>query len=248
MPGFATSAHTKANAIRLMEALGVTWHELDIRPAAQRMLADIGHPFAHGEPVYDLTFENVQAGLRTDYLFRLANHHNGIVIGTGDLSELALGWCTYGVGDQMSHYNVNAGVPKTLIQHLIRWVISSEQFAPDVATTLDAILATEITPELVPTKNGETPQSTEAQYRPLRAAGFQPVLHAAPRLRAVEDRLPGVARLGRRGEGRLAARLSRPSDAAPTTCRRSATGWRCSCAASSRSASSSARPCRTGRR
>ena len=126
MPGFATSAHTKANAIRLMQSLGVTWQELDIRPAAQRMLADIGHPFSQGEPVYDLTFENVQAGLRTDYLFRLANHHNGIVIGTGDLSELALGWCTYGVGDQMSHYNVNAGVPKTLIQHLIRWVISSQ--------------------------------------------------------------------------------------------------------------------------
>ena len=96
------------------------------------MLGDIGHPFAQGKPVYDLTFENVQAGLRTDYLFRLANHHDGIVIGTGDLSELALGWCTYGVGDQMAHYNVNAGVPKTLIQHLIRWVISSHQFAPDV--------------------------------------------------------------------------------------------------------------------
>ena len=113
--------------------------------------------------------------MRTDYLFRLANHHNGIVIGTGDLSELALGWCTYGVGDQMSHYNVNAGVPKTLIQHLIRWVISSQQFAPDVLKTLDAILATEISPELVPTKEGETPQSTEAQYRPVRAAGLQPV-------------------------------------------------------------------------
>ena len=92
------------------------------------MLNDIGHPFARGEPVYDVTFENVQAGLRTDYLFRLANHHGGFVIGTGDLSELALGWCTYGVGDQMAHYNVNAGVPKTLIQHLIRWVISSGQF------------------------------------------------------------------------------------------------------------------------
>ena len=172
MPGFATSAHTKANAIRLMEALGVTWHELDIRPAAQRMLADIGHPFAQGEPVYDLTFENVQAGLRTDYLFRLANHHNGIVIGTGDLSELALGWCTYGVGDQMSHYNVNAGVPKTLIQHLIRWAISSKQFAAGVATTLDAILATEITPELVPTKAGETPQSTEAHIGPYALQDF----------------------------------------------------------------------------
>ena len=248
MPGFATSAHTKANAIRLMEALGVTWRELDIRPAAERMLSDIGHPFAQGEPVYDLTFENVQAGLRTDYLFRLANHHNGIVIGTGDLSELALGWCTYGVGDQMAHYNVNAGVPKTLIQHLIRWVISSRQFTPDVGVTLDAILATEITPELVPTKEGETPQSTEATYRPLRAAGLQPVLHAASRLRAVEDRVPRAARVGRCGERRLAARASRPSGAAPTIWRRYATGWRCSCAASSRSASSSGRRCRTGRR
>jgi NAD+ synthase (glutamine-hydrolysing) len=136
------------------------------------MLADIGHPFARGEAVYDLTFENVQAGLRTDYLFRLANHHNGIVIGTGDLSELALGWCTYGVGDQMSHYNVNAGVPKTLIQHLIRWTISSRQFEPGVLTTLEAILATEITPELVPTKAGETPQSTEANIGPYALQDF----------------------------------------------------------------------------
>ena len=106
-------------------SLGVTFEELDITPAARQMLADLDHPFADGEAVYDVTFENVQAGLRTDYLFRLANHRGGIVLGTGDLSELALGWCTYGVGDQMSHYNVNAGVPKTLIQHLIRWVIDS---------------------------------------------------------------------------------------------------------------------------
>ena len=172
MPGFATSAHTKSNAIALMKSLGVTWEELDIRPAAERMLADIEHPFARGEPVYDLTFENVQAGLRTDYLFRLANQHNGIVIGTGDLSELALGWCTYGVGDQMSHYNVNAGVPKTLIQHLIRWVISSQQFKPDVAATLNAILSTEISPELVPAKDGETPQSTEAHIGPYALQDF----------------------------------------------------------------------------
>ena len=143
--------HTKANAIRLMEALGVTWQELDIRPAARTHAEPTSAIRSRsGEPVYDMTFENVQAGLRTDYLFRLANHHDGIVIGTGDLSELALGWCTYGVGDQMAHYNVNAGVPKTLIQHLIRWVISSRQFAPDVRATLDAILATEISPELVP--------------------------------------------------------------------------------------------------
>jgi NAD+ synthase (glutamine-hydrolysing) len=172
MPGFATSAHTKSNAIRLMEALEVTWRELDIRPAAERMLSDIGHGSADGKPVYDTTFENVQAGLRTDYLFRLANHHNGIVIGTGDLSELALGWCTYGVGDQMAHYNVNAGVPKTLIQHLIRWAISSGQFTPDVGVTLDAILGTDITPELVPTKEGETPQSTEAAIGPYALQDF----------------------------------------------------------------------------
>jgi NAD+ synthase (glutamine-hydrolysing) len=172
MPGFATSDETKGNAIRLMQALEVTWRELDIRPAARQMLADMGHPFGRGEPVYDVTFENVQAGLRTDYLFRLANQNDAIVIGTGDLSELALGWCTYGVGDQMSHYNVNSGIPKTLIQHLIRWVISSGQFAEEVGATLDAILATEISPELVPAGAGERPQSTEAKIGPYALQDF----------------------------------------------------------------------------
>jgi NAD+ synthase (glutamine-hydrolysing) len=172
MPGFATSDRTKGNAHRLMQALGVTAHELDIRPAARQMLADMEHPFARGEEVYDVTFENVQAGLRTDYLFRLANQHGGIVIGTGDLSELALGWCTYGVGDQMAHYNVNSGVPKTLIQHLIRWAISSRQFDESVGATLDSILATEITPELVPVVAGETPQSTEANVGPYELQDF----------------------------------------------------------------------------
>jgi NAD+ synthase (glutamine-hydrolysing) len=172
MPGFATSDHTRQNALRLMQSMGVTWSELDIRPAALQMLADIGHPFADGQPVYDITFENVQAGLRTDFLFRLANHNNGIVIGTGDLSELALGWCTYGVGDQMAHYNVNAGVPKTLIQHLIRWTIATKQFAGPVLETLDAILATEISPELIPAADGEAPQSTEAQIGPYALQDF----------------------------------------------------------------------------
>ena len=133
LPGFATSAGTKTNAHRLMDALGITAEELDITPTAKLMLEEIGHPFARGEEVYDVTFENVQAGLRTDYLFRIANQRGGIVLGTGDLSELALGWATYGVGDQMSHYNVNAGIPKTFIQHLIRWVISSGQFEDEVA-------------------------------------------------------------------------------------------------------------------
>ena len=172
MPGFATTEHTKGNAIRLMESLGVTWEELDIRPAATEMLRGMGHPFARGEEVYDVTFENVQAGMRTDYLFRIANQRGGIVLGTGDLSELALGWCTYGVGDQMSHYGINAGVPKTLMQHLIRWVVSSEQFESHVSDTLLSILDTEITPELVPTREGEQPQSTEAKIGPYSLQDF----------------------------------------------------------------------------
>ena len=172
MPGFASGDHTKANALALMRALGVTGRELDIRPTATTMLKELGHPFAAGKPVYDVTFENVQAGLRTDYLFRLANHHGAFVLGTGDLSEAALGWCTYGVGDHMSHYNVNTGVPKTLIQHLIRWVISSQQFAPEVSATLESILATEISPELVPVAAGATPQSTEAKIGPYALQDF----------------------------------------------------------------------------
>ncbi|HSN43943.1 MAG TPA: NAD(+) synthase, partial [Propionibacteriaceae bacterium] len=98
MPGYATSDHTKNNATLLAEALGVTFETLDIKPACEAELQAIGHPFADGHPVYDVTFENVQAGMRTDFLFRLANQRGGIVLGTGDLSELALGWCTYGVG------------------------------------------------------------------------------------------------------------------------------------------------------
>jgi NAD+ synthase (glutamine-hydrolysing) len=156
MPGFATSESTLSNARKLMAALGVMAGELDIRPSCQQMFADIGHPFARGEPVYDLTFENVQAGERTSHLFRLANLHGGLVLGTGDLSELALGWMTYGVGDQMSHYNVNVSVPKTLIQHLIRWVIASGQFDAPTGATLQAILDTEISPELVPHADGDS--------------------------------------------------------------------------------------------
>jgi NAD+ synthase (glutamine-hydrolysing) len=169
LPGFATGETTKGNAHRLMSALGVTVEEIDIRPTAELMLKEIGHPYADGEPVYDVTFENVQAGLRTDYLFRLANQRGGIVLGTGDLSELALGWATYGVGDQMSHYNVNAGVPKTLIQHLIHWVVSSGQFEDEVGEVLMEILGTEISPELVP---GEELQSTEGKIGPYALHDF----------------------------------------------------------------------------
>ena len=177
LPGFATGDATKANAWRLMEALGVCAAEIDIRPAARQLLGDIGHPYGHGpeaggEPVYDVTFENVQAGLRTDYLFRLANRHNGLVVGTGDLSELALGWCTYGVGDQMSHYGVNAGVPKTLIQFLIRWAIGTEQFDDATDAVLGDILATEISPELVPADASGAIQSTEIAIGPYALNDF----------------------------------------------------------------------------
>ncbi|MDB5430944.1 MAG: synthase [Caulobacter sp.] len=172
MPGFGTSEGTRTNAWALMTALGVSAAELDIRPAANQMLADLGHPAAKGEAAYDVTFENVQAGLRTDYLFRLANQHGGLVVGTGDLSELGLGWCTYGVGDHMSHYGVNASVSKTLIQHLIRFVAASDEVSEDTAKLLHAILDTEISPELVPATADKPVQSTEAMVGPYALQDF----------------------------------------------------------------------------
>jgi NAD+ synthase (glutamine-hydrolysing) len=156
MPGYATSELTLTNARALMKALGVTASEIDIRPSCNQMFKDIEHPYARGQEVYDVTFENVQAGERTSHLFRLANQHEALVLGTGDLSELALGWMTYGVGDHMSHYNVNVSVPKTLIQYLIRWVIASGQFDAKTNLTLNAILETEISPELVPHSDGDS--------------------------------------------------------------------------------------------
>ncbi len=169
MPGFATSGPTKANAWALMKALGVDGREVSIEPLAQRMLEDLDHPAARGEPVYDVAYENVQAGLRTDYLFRLANKEGGFVVGTGDLSELALGWCTYGVGDHMSHYNVNGGAPKTLIQYLIRWVSDSKLFDANTSATLIKVLEGEISPELIP---GAKPQSTQAVVGPYELQDF----------------------------------------------------------------------------
>ena len=119
-----------------------------------------------------MTFENVQAGLRTDYLFRLANHNGALVVGTGDLSELALGWCTYGVGDHMSHYNPNASVSKTLIQHLIRFVAASGDVSAETAAVLADILATEISPELVPAGADGAIQSTESIVGPYALQDF----------------------------------------------------------------------------
>lgn len=172
LPGFATSEGTKSNALALCDSLGIPCETIDITPAARQFLTDMGHPYAEGANIYDVTFENVQAGLRTDYLFRIANHRGGIVLGTGDLSELALGWCTYGVGDQMSHYAVNTGVPKTMIQHLIRWVAASGQFSDATGEVLLSILATEISPELIPTKPGEKIQSTQDTIGPYNLQDF----------------------------------------------------------------------------
>lgn len=163
MPGFGTSSRTRSNAEELAVAIGATFKEIDIRPTATQMLQTLGH----AEDEYDVTFENVQAGLRTDYLFRLANQEGGIVVGTGDLSELALGWCTYGVGDQMSHYAVNSGLPKTMIQHLIRWVATHR--TPELSEVLEDILDTEISPELVP---GASMQSTQAVIGPYELQDF----------------------------------------------------------------------------
>ena len=188
LPGFATGEHTKRNAVELCRALAVT---------AKLMLKEMDHPFSRGEKVYDVTFENVQAGLRTDYLFRLANQRGGIVLGTGDLSELGLGWSTYGVGDQMSHYSVNAGVPKTLIQHLIRWVISTGEFESQVTDVLQSERAAE--------QRGEG--------RTLCPTRFFTLPCAALRVSAVQDRVLGVARLERLRKWQLAVGISRE----PTT-------------------------------
>jgi NAD+ synthase (glutamine-hydrolysing) len=174
MPGFATGEETLHNARELMRTLGVSSEEIDIRPSSEQMLRDLGHPAGNGEAVYDVTYENVQAGDRTSHLFRLANYHGGLVVGTGDLSELALGWATYGVGDQMSHYNVNASVPKTLIQFILRWAIESEQFNREVSQVLQAVLDTEISPELVPAGedgNGEL-QGSEKVVGPYELQDF----------------------------------------------------------------------------
>ncbi|MGP8154298.1 MAG: NAD(+) synthase [Smithella sp.] len=173
MPGFATSTKTYNNALKLMKTLGVETNEIDIKPSCLQMLKDIKHPYAHGKNTFDITFENVQAGQRTAHLFRLANMRNALVVGTGDLSELALGWSTYGIGDHMSHYNVNASVPKTLIQHLIRWVANTNQFSKAVSKILIDVLETEISPELIPGEICNQPcQKTEEVIGPYELQDF----------------------------------------------------------------------------
>ncbi len=240
MPGFGTSEGTRSNAWKLMQAIGIHAEEIDIRPSAMTMLENIGHPFARGEPVHDVTFENVQAGLRTDYLFRLAGRHNGFVLGTGDLSELALGWCTYGVGDQMSHYGVNSGVPKTLIQYLIRWATRTDQFDRETDAVLEAILGQEISPELVPAGADGQIQSTEAKIGPLCAGRLLPPPHGPLRPAPLQGRVPRVARVARRRVPASGRPATPRTPARNTTSPRSGAGSRASSCASSSSASSSA--------
>lgn len=172
LPAFATSDATRSNAWALMRALGVTAQEVDMTPASRQMLRDIGHPAAEGAAQYDIAFENVQAGQRTSFLFRVANHENGLVLGTGDLSELALGWATYGVGDHMSHYNVNASAPKTLIQHLLRRAAARDLFGEDASAAIRAVLDTEISPELVPGDGDKPAQRTEDFVGPYALQDF----------------------------------------------------------------------------
>ena len=172
LPGFATTERTLQQARRLMSAIGCQAQEIDIRPSCMQMLKDIGHPFASGQQVFDATFENVQAGERTSHLFRLANQTGGLVVGTSDLSELALGYCTYGVGDHMAHYGVNASVPKTLIQYLLRWVAHSKQLGAEVASVLDDVLDTTIGAELVPSEPGGKMHGAEDVVGPYELQDF----------------------------------------------------------------------------
>jgi NAD+ synthase (glutamine-hydrolysing) len=173
MPGYATSSRTLGQARRLTAAVGCNSREVDIRPSCLQMFKDIGHPFAEGKPVYDIAFENVQAGERTSHLFRFANLHNGMVVGTSDLSELSLGWSTYGVGDHMAHYHVNASVPKTLVQYLIHWVSQTRALGDEVSSVLDDVLGTIISPELIPGDTEDEPgQHSEHLIGPYELQDF----------------------------------------------------------------------------
>jgi NAD+ synthase (glutamine-hydrolysing) len=161
MPGLGTSDRTKINAVELAKLIGVTLKVIDIKDSTLKHFKDIGH-FPDN---YDITFENAQARIRTLILMDIANEYNGIVIGTGDLSELALGWCTYN-GDHMSMYGVNAGIPKTLVKYLIAWY-ADFQFKGAISKILKDIIDTPISPELLPLSDkGAIVQSTENTIGP----------------------------------------------------------------------------------
>ncbi|NLA86108.1 MAG: NAD(+) synthase, partial [Clostridiales bacterium] len=167
MPGFGTTDRTYRNALTLMRELGVTKKEIPIKEACLQHFRDIGHP----SDVYNVTFENVQARERTQILMDVANQEGGLVVGTGDLSELALGWCTYN-GDHMSHYGVNGGVPKSLVKHLVSWYADTTE-NKKVAAALQDILDTPISPELLPAdEEGRIAQKTEDTVGPYELHDF----------------------------------------------------------------------------
>lgn len=160
MPGYGTSERTRKNAEKLADLLDLEFQEIDIKPACEQHFRDIGHD---GKTA-DITFENVQARERTQVLFDIANKRQGLVIGTGDLSEIALGWSTYG-GDHLSMYSVNCSVPKTMVRHVIEWHLSKS--STQLASVLRDILETPVSPELTPTAQG-----TEAIIGPYRVHDF----------------------------------------------------------------------------
>ena len=167
MPGFGTTDRTHSNAVDLMESLGVTIREVSIKDACLQHFKDIGH----NPEVHDVTYENSQARERTQILMDIANQTNGLVIGTGDLSELALGWATYN-GDHMSMYGVNASVPKTLVKHLVKWVAENGMGEASRKTLLD-IVDTPISPELIPAdEDGNIRQITEDLVGPYELHDF----------------------------------------------------------------------------
>jgi NAD+ synthase (glutamine-hydrolysing) len=165
MPGFGTTKRTKSNAQRLPELLGVTYHEIPIHDSVNQHFKDI----RHDPEVHDVTYENSQARERTQILMDLANQTNGLVIGTGDLSELALGWATYN-GDHMSMYAVNSSIPKTLVRHLVHHAAVTG--GGDLYTLLEDILATPVSPELLPPVDGVISQKTENIVGPYELHDF----------------------------------------------------------------------------
>ena len=174
MPGLGTTKRTKSNAVDLMEALGITSREISVVPAVEQHFKDIGHD----PSVMDATYENAQARERTQILMDTANQEDGLVVGTGDLSELALGWCTYN-GDHMSMYGVNASVPKTLIKHLVRWAAknlftgATSKSGRSAAEILLDVTDTPISPELMPAnEGGEIKQKTEDLIGPYELHDF----------------------------------------------------------------------------
>ena len=167
MPGFGTSNRTYTNAIAMMEQLGISIHEIPIRDMATQHLQDIGHDIG----ARDITYENAQARIRTLVLMDMANKYNGLVVGTGDMSELALGWATY-CGDQMSMYGVNAGVPKTLVRYIVQYA-AENIFGEETRAILMDIVATPVSPELLPTdEEGNIAQITEDKVGPYELHDF----------------------------------------------------------------------------